>query len=102
MDLFLPVYCITDKDYYSSTIFFAARARPCAERTRLFWLINSPKGALRAPPVHRKFAASYSSKIKITYFPKQNASIQAQTRAARDVYLSTGLSCTLLSCIAPY
>ena len=28
--------------------------------------------------------------------------LQAQTRAARDVYLSTGLSCTLLSYIAPY
>ncbi len=70
----------------------AARARPCAARNRLFGLINSPKGALCAPP---SIAASYSSKIKITYFPKQNASLQAQTRAATDVYLSTGLSCTL-------
>jgi hypothetical protein len=28
----------------------AARARPCAARTRLFGLINTPNGALRAPP----------------------------------------------------
>jgi hypothetical protein len=39
---------------------------------------------------------------KINYFQKQNASLQAQTRAARDVYLSTGLSRTLLSYVAPY
>jgi hypothetical protein len=28
----------------------AARARPCAARTRLFGLINVPNGALRGPP----------------------------------------------------
>jgi hypothetical protein len=28
----------------------AARARPCAARTRLFGLITKPNGALRAPP----------------------------------------------------
>ncbi len=28
----------------------AARARPCAARTRLFGIINMPSGALRAPP----------------------------------------------------
>ena len=28
----------------------AARARPCAARTRLFWLIDTPNGALHAPP----------------------------------------------------
>ncbi len=28
----------------------AARARPCAARTRLFGFINMPNGALRAPP----------------------------------------------------
>ncbi len=37
-----------------------ARARPCAARTRLFGLIATPNGALRAPPpTHRSFAASY-------------------------------------------
>jgi hypothetical protein len=54
------------------------------------------------PKQNASLQASYSSKIKITYFPKQNASLQAQTRAARDVYLSTGLSFTLLCYIAPY
>jgi hypothetical protein len=28
----------------------AARARPCAARTRFVWLIYTPNGALRAPP----------------------------------------------------
>ena len=41
----------------------AARARPCAARTRLFELIATPIGALRAPP-HRSFAASYSTPQK--------------------------------------
>jgi hypothetical protein len=49
------------------------------------------KQALRAPPAHRSFAASYLP-------PK--AYPQAQTLAARGVYLSIGLSCTLLSYIA--
>ncbi len=36
--------------------FLAARARPCAARTRLFGLIATPNGALRAPvPAHRSF-----------------------------------------------
>jgi hypothetical protein len=39
---------------------------------------------------------------KINYFQKQNAFLQAQTRAARGVYLSTGLIYTLLSYTAPY
>ena len=34
----------------------AVRARPCDARTRLFGLIKTPNGALRAPP-HRSFAA---------------------------------------------
>ncbi len=70
-----------------------------------FWAYEHAKGGAARPPrpVHRCFAASYSSpKNKITYFQKQKASLQAQTRAARGVYLSTGLSCTLLSYIAPY
>jgi hypothetical protein len=41
----------------------AARARPCAARTRLFGLIDTPNGALRAPPppARRSFAVSYST-----------------------------------------
>jgi hypothetical protein len=39
----------------------AAHARPCAARTRLFELIATPNGALRAPPAHRTYAASYST-----------------------------------------
>jgi hypothetical protein len=77
-----------------------------AARTRLFGLINTPKRALRASPSARSIAASlllvHPPEIKITYFQKQKASLQAQTRAARGVYLTTGLSCTLLSYIAPY
>jgi hypothetical protein len=53
-----------------------------------FGLINTRNGALRAPPAHRSFAASYLS-------PK--ALPQARNRSARDVYLSIGLSCTLRS-----
>jgi hypothetical protein len=37
----------------------ASRERPCAARTRLFGFIATPNGALRAPPAHRSFAASY-------------------------------------------
>jgi hypothetical protein len=48
----------------------AARAR-----TRLFGLIATPNGALRAPPAHRSFAAPL--KIKIDYFQKQNVFLQA-------------------------
>jgi hypothetical protein len=39
----------------------AARARPWAARTRLFGLIDTPNGALRAPPARRSFAVSYST-----------------------------------------
>jgi hypothetical protein len=39
----------------------AARARPCAARTRFFGLKATPNGALRAPPTCRSFAASYST-----------------------------------------
>jgi hypothetical protein len=45
----------------------AARARPCTARTRLFGLINTPNGALRAPPAHRSFAALL--KIESRLFP---------------------------------
>jgi hypothetical protein len=39
----------------------ASRARPCAARTRLFGFIATINRALRAPPAHRSFAASYST-----------------------------------------
>jgi hypothetical protein len=39
----------------------AARARPCAARSRLFQLIARHNRALRAPPAHRSFAAYYST-----------------------------------------
>ncbi len=42
-----------------------------------FWAhLFAKRGAAR-PPVHRSFAASHSSKIRTTYFLKQNASLQA-------------------------
>ncbi len=40
--------------------------------------------------------------LRIDYFQKQNVFLQAQTRAARGIYFSTGLSFTLLSYIASY
>jgi hypothetical protein len=53
-----------------------------------FWAHKHAKRALRAP-AHRSLAA-HSKIKKIDYFQKQNASLQARTRAARGVYLSTG------------
>jgi hypothetical protein len=52
---------------------FWPRVRARALRAPVFLgSLTRQKGALRAtPPVHRSFAASYSSKIKITYFPKK-------------------------------
>jgi hypothetical protein len=57
----------------------AARARPCAARTRLFWALKYAQRALRAPPPHRSFAASY---LPPKAFP------QARTRAAMQGRLS--------------
>ncbi len=70
---------------------------PCAARTRLFGLINTPNGALCAPCPSQLRCSPKNKKV----YQKQNASFLARTRAARGVYLSTGLSCTLLSYIAP-
>ncbi len=87
---------------FCNTSGFWPRVRARALRAPVFLgSLTRQKGRCAPPPVRRSFAASYSSKIKITYFPKQNAYLQTQTRAARDVDLSTGLSCTLLSYIAP-
>jgi hypothetical protein len=57
-----------------------------------FDLIATPDGALRAPPAYRSFAA-------FIYPPKLSISSNS---IARGVYLSIGLSCTLLSYIASY
>jgi hypothetical protein len=85
------------KDEHLDTSGFWPRVRARAARTRLFGLINTTNGALRAPP---PIAASLLPKKKT--FQKQNASLLARTRAARAIYLSTGLSYTLMSYIAPY
>ena len=73
------------------------RAR--ALRAPVFLGSLNAKRALRAPPIA---ATLLPQKLKINYFQKHNAFLQALTRAARGVYLSTGLSCTLMSYIAPY
>jgi hypothetical protein len=47
----------------------AAHARPFAAGTRLFGLINTPKGALRASPsIAASLLLIHPPKIKITYF----------------------------------
>ncbi len=53
--------------------------RSCVARTRLFELINTPNGALRAT-AHRSFAASYSSpkNKKIIYFLKKMLSFRSE------------------------
>ncbi len=78
----------------------------CALRKPVFLGSLSCQKGRCAPP--QSIAASLllihppPKKNNLQYFQKQNASLQAQTRAARGVYLSTGLSCTQLSYIAPY
>jgi hypothetical protein len=54
----------------------AARARPCAARTRLFGLFATPDRALRAPP---PIAASLLPPNKKNYFQKQNVSLLAMS-----------------------
>jgi hypothetical protein len=82
---------------------FWPRVRARALRAPVFLgSLTAKRGAAR-PPRTSQLPASYSStKNKITYFQRKNASLQAQTWAARGVYLSTRLSCILLSYIAPY
>ncbi len=79
----------------------AARARPCAARTRLFGLGITPNGALRAPPRPSQLRCFPKNK-KSTISKNKNLSLLARTWAARGVYFSTGLSCTLLCYIASY
>jgi hypothetical protein len=60
----------------------AARARPCAARTRLFGLINTPNGSLRAPPpAHRSFAPppkikKYSKNKMLPFWPELGPQIR--------------------------
>ncbi len=70
----------------------AARARPCAARTRHFDLISNINGALRAPT---PIAASL-----LLFIPQSLPS--GPNSATRGVYFSIRLSCTLLSYIASY
>ena len=56
-----------------------------------FWAHYHAKRGAARPPAHRSFAGSY--------LPPKNFP-EARTRAARGLYLSIGLSCTLLSYIA--
>ncbi len=74
--------------YLCPLVGFGARARPCAACTRLFGLIATPNGALRAPP-HRSFAAPPKNK-KINSFQKQNYFLQTQTRADRGTLTFRG------------
>jgi hypothetical protein len=70
--------------------------RPCAPvrcAHPSFWLFNMQNRGTARPSAHRSFAASF---LPPKTFP------QVRTRAARGLYLSIGLSCTLLSYIASY
>jgi hypothetical protein len=74
------MYCTNSK--YDSTSGFWQRVRARALRAPVFLgLLTRQTGAARPP--HRSFAATPLKKIN--YFQKQNASLQAQTRAARGV-----------------
>ncbi len=89
---------------YIKVVGFGRACTLCAMRTRLFWLINKQKGALRAPaPVAAPLQLSHPKKINKNYFlsririrdacvkgfPVNNDSLQARTRAV--VFLATGL-----------
>jgi hypothetical protein len=81
--------------YYFKLVGFGRACAPVflASLTRQTGRCGSPPPSqLRCSPKNKK----------INYFQKQNASLQALTWAARGVYLSTGLRCTLMSYIAPY
>jgi hypothetical protein len=86
--------------YEEAVIVILVGARPCAARTRFFGLIATPNRALRAPRPSQLSCSPKNKKIK--YFQKQNVFLQALIRAARGIYFSTGLSCTLMSYAAPY
>ena len=78
---------------------FWPRVRARALRAPVFLgSLTAKRGAARPPPyIAASLLLIHPQKIKITYFQRKNASLQAQTWAARGVYLSTRLSCILLS-----
>jgi hypothetical protein len=81
---------------------FWPRVRARALRAPVFLgSLPCPSGRFAPPTCPSQLRCSPQNK-RINYFQKQNVSIQAQTRAARGVYFSTGLSCTRLSYAAPY
>jgi hypothetical protein len=94
-----PIVLKKCKIFYTSGFWPRLRA-PYAARTRLFGFTATPKRGAARPPDHRSFDAPPIIKNKL--FSEQNVFLQAQTRAARGIYFSTGLSCTLLSYAAPY
>jgi hypothetical protein len=77
---------------YSILVGFGRACAPVRCAHPSFDLIATPDGALRPPPAYRSFAAFISP-------PKLSISSNS---IARGVYLSFGLSCTLLSYIASY
>ncbi len=78
---------------------FWPRVRARALRAPVFLgSLTRQTGRCAPPPAT---AASLLPQKKIKKFQKQNTSLLARTYAARGVYLSTGLSCTLVSYIAP-
>ncbi len=88
---------------YYVTSGFLPRVRARALRAPVF-LGSLPHLTGRCAPPPRPSQLRYSLKNKKT-FQKQNASLLGRTRAARGrayTYLSTGLSCTHMSYIAPY
>jgi hypothetical protein len=87
---------------YSITSGFWPRVRAHALRAPVFLGSVTCQTGRCTPPAHRRFAAPPKMKNKLQYFQIQNAFLQARTRDASGVYFSTGLSCTLLSYIAPY
>jgi hypothetical protein len=86
--------------YYQKLVGFGLACAPVRSAHPSFWVHHHAQRGAARPPTHRSFAAPH--KTKINYFQKQNIFLQAQTRAARGIYFSTGLRCTLLSCAAPY
>ncbi len=80
---------------------FWPRVRARALRAPVF-LVALPRltgRCAQSPPIADSL---HPPKNKNKIFQKQNVFLQARTRAARGIYFSTGLSCTLLSYAATY
>jgi hypothetical protein len=85
---------MSKEGFYNNTSGFWPRMRVRGLRAPVFLgSLPRPTGRCAPPSAHRSFAASYLP-------PK--AYPQARTRATRGVFLSIGLSCTLLSYIVSY